>query len=412
MVAFAALGAGCDQGTTSLSASGDGPAPTVLWTSPAAEATGVGLHQSIRVQFDRFLLPSVTTRQAICVRAGSPTNTPVPCVSDVVLQPEYDPVDRVIAWRPMDPGFMPQTRYTVQLIRPQSDSDLNGIRAFDDVALAAKPFPGNVDSFAFTTGDASSQPTLPEPNRSVDYCYTPDSVCPLPNDVCTLPTPTPLFGYKSGPNGVMVSCGGAGVTGCHGAPLAPAFVPKGQAGSALILNAGTDNTGIPVAIQQLVTQSVVATQTATGASPRTPERTASTPFGQNMPYIDSGNPGNSYLLYKTIIGDRLATFDADYYNCAVLDGGLLPGAGTNACTSKDPFTATPAKVGTTGQTLPSAVDPWVPLAQSAPASPEEVGRLRQRIRGQPMPQGGFVPHTDAETLSAWIASGAPASVCP
>jgi hypothetical protein len=171
---------------------------------------------------------------------------------------------------------------------------------------------------------------------------------------------------------------------------------------------------MPAAIQQFVSQSVVATQTATGPSPRTPERSAATPFGQNMPYIDANSPGNSYLLYKLIIGGLRFTpaFDQNYYDCNAIDAGLLPGADTPACTSMAPF-PTPPKIAAMGQVTPGPVDPWVPADQSQLASADEIARLRLRIRGEPMPApSGIFAHGDAVTLSAWIAEGAPSNDCP
>jgi hypothetical protein len=383
----------------------------------------VGLHQSIRVQFDRFLLPSITTRQAICVESATTSGPPSHCPGGVFLSPQYDPVDRVMAWIPGNAGFTPRTRYTVRLVPPESDSDLNGIRAFDGVPLSE-----NTPSFAFTTGSRAAS-TLTEPNRKIDFCYQPDKVCSLPDTACS--TVTQVDGHTAGPSDVLSNGGCSGpLVGCH---AASSTAPTSLAGSAFALRPEDGN--VSAAIQRIVSQAVVATETATGPNPDTPERSAATPFAQNMPYIDAHSPGNSFLLYKVLLGmaprcqvsneesathDRQACsdtryaspvgFDQDTYDCTMVDAGPLASGAEAGCTA--PFTGMPNKLGTAGEAVPAPIDSWVPAEQWGPPVAGEYDRLRLHIRGQSMPPNLSTSYAQILTLSAWIAQGAPSNACP
>jgi hypothetical protein len=331
------------------------------------------------------------------------------CPNGISLVPQYDPVDRVVAWLPQQ-TLMPQTRYNVRLLVPQSDSDPAGVRAFDGVPLAKET------TFAFTTGNAASLPTPPEPVRNVDFCYTPDNVCALPVNACSAATVGPTV-QTPGPIGVF-SGGACGATNCHGPANTPTVGANSKiaVGSALILSTDGTITGIPSAVQQLLApQAQVATETATGADPKAPARSTTTPFGQNMPYIDANNPGNSFLLYKLIIGlGPSSSYDVDYYNCADFpDGGLIPTDNAGNCPSDAGVVAPPALV-TAGELIPGPVEPWVPddVAAANPPVAGELARLRFRIRGLPMPfPGGFTARQNALTLSAWIAAGGVAHAC-
>jgi hypothetical protein len=202
-------------------------------------------------------------------------------------------------------------------------------------------------------------------------------------------------------------------------------------GSALILSdpaGGAD----PVereraAIVRLVTNAVVATETAVGPDPGAPRRSPKDVFGVNMPYIDgmNNNAGNSYLLYKLILGmksrcghpewetpnppdpnDRRVdcTLSSPEYLCK--DVTCLP----------DAAAPTPrvdgGPPGIAGNPIPPVVPSWVPEAQWQPPLQGEYDRLRTRIRGEgmPPPQGSLL-YQNALAVSAWITAGATAD-CP
>src|SRR5262249_26596471 len=62
---------GCDQGTPKLSDGKKGPAPKMVWHYPDGRGATNG---TIRMQFDRFLSPDTTNRQAFCVSASANAN--------------------------------------------------------------------------------------------------------------------------------------------------------------------------------------------------------------------------------------------------------------------------------------------------------------------------------------------------
>ncbi|HEX9295285.1 MAG TPA: Ig-like domain-containing protein [Polyangiaceae bacterium] len=403
-----------------LSDGGKGPPPQVVWTFPANEAMGVALQQSIRVQFDRFLAPGSAVRQGVCVQSAPVgAGAPADCIGG--LTPKYDPVDRVAVWIP--PPLMPMTRYNVRLLAPQDENDANGIRAFDGVPLE-KEF-----TFAFTTGDNTAMAI--EPKRDITFCSLP-SLCTVPTNVCSEPA---VDKNIHGPNDLLGGC--AGSTGsCHTPPPANEILP-GPVGSVVSY---TGDAGVPEAVRQLVEQSVVASETATGADPSAPRRSANDIFGQNMPVIDATNPGNSYILYKLILAmpprcpfdpneesanptsvtckasgyGALEGFTANEYNCSDFPPPQ-PKDPAGTCPS-DAGVTPPTVVGMPGQRIPPLVEPWVPDDQWHPPAKGEYDRLRLRIRGDSMSISGFgpanaTPRQDALAMSAWIAAGAVVATC-
>jgi hypothetical protein len=358
------------------------------------------LQQSIRVQFDRFLMPVSATRQGVCVTASSNVGTGIDCPGGVQLEAHYDPVDRVAVWVPSAP-LSPSTRYTVRLVTPLDSSDPNGIRAFDGVPLAA-----GTPTFGFMTGDASSQPTLAEPNRPViDFCANGTQLCPIPSDVCS--KTTAQSNQTIPPFDIVRGC--ALTSMCHGA-LSEAQM--GIAGSTLVLGNSGMGDQTPQYITDLVMQRRVANETATGPNPNGPDLSGNTPFGENMPYLAAGDPGQSFLLYKVLLGmtQMSQTFSATLYDCAAVNAALTT---TTPCTSTaTPVVNSPAVV-TQGQTIPAPVDSWVPDGQSGPPPPDEIARLKRYIRGVAMPYFPFagLPRAQVLTLSAWIEQGATAHNC-
>ncbi len=403
-----------------LSDGGKGPPPQVVWTFPANEAMGVALQQSIRVQFDRFLAPGSAVRQGVCVQSAPVgAGAPADCIGG--LTPKYDPVDRVAVWIP--PPLMPMTRYNVRLLAPQDENDANGIRAFDGVPLE-KEF-----TFAFTTGDNTAMAI--EPKRDITFCSTP-SFCTAPSDVCSDPR---VDTNIHGPNSLLGGCAGSSNGHCH-SPAPPEIPITILVGSVL---AFSGDAGVPEAVRQLVEQSVVASETATGPDPAAPRRGAKDIFGQNMPVIDATNPGNSYILYKLILAmpprcpfdpneesanPSLASsackgsgyggpegFTANEYNCTDFPPPQPKDPAGNCPT--DAGVTPPAVAGMPGQRIPPLVEPWVPDDQWRAPANKEYDRLRLRIRGEPMPpSGSLTPRQDALAISAWIAAGAAVTTCP
>jgi hypothetical protein len=265
----------------------------------------------------------------------------------------------------------------VLLLSPAKAGDY-GIRAFDGGILEDNY------TFAFWTGDGSESPT--RPRRDPTFCGEGPG-CGLGDSSQGEPTAVGDFS----PLGILRTC--ASGSSCHG-PQGSGAAPRGEA----LQLWRDDDGGIIATIHQLVEEVNVATETATAANPAAAQRSVSSVFGQNMPYIDAGNPGNSYLLYKLIIGLSERDHSSDDFGPPACAGDAASDAGGEA----------PPDGGTASG---SVVEPWIPDAVWAPAAVGEYDRLREAIRGEPMPYGSGAPWWLAETISAWIAGGATTSSC-
>lgn len=394
-----------------------GPDVHVLQTIPKNGATEVPTGQSIRVQFDRFLGADVATRQSINIQGCSQsaveagTGGFVPCA--VLSAAEYDPVQRVAVWKPqaMPPtqttSLLANTRYTVQILAPTDEGDSNGIRAFDGAPLA------ETYTFSFTTGVLVAD----EPKRDVDFCYDGSSAgaCALPSDLCSDPKPATVT--TAGPRDILAvndrftSCSDG--SSCHSAGSDSRTTLK-TLPLGFTLDLSTDQ-----AIRGMIGR--VAQETANGPSPGTPSSGARSPFGTNMPYVDPGNPANSYLLNKILMGlddSDVSTNDSNTYACSDLPDASLaaPEGGTCPSDAGPPPPNTPP-VTTQGDTAVAPVDPWISLTDSMLPAPGEYDRLRAALHGQAMPAPPlFGPRKkahlqDALTLSAWIAAKAKVDTC-
>jgi hypothetical protein len=189
-------------------------------------------------------------------------------------------------------------------------------------------------------------------------------------------------------------------------------------GSALLLSSDGTAAGVPSTVKQLAADAVVATETATAVRADRPQRSPGTPFGQNMPYIDPKFPGNSYLLYKLILGmqppSTSSNFSADYYDCASLaEAGVLTIDGGTCDDSDGGLGTTPTKAVSSGDATPAPVEPWIPDGAWQKPVDGELDRLKARIGGaaMPYPTGGE-PRASVLTLGAWIEQGARSDGCP
>jgi hypothetical protein len=395
------------------------------------ETRGVPLKTSIRVQFDRFLAPDSAVRQAICVQAcsvGPTAQCDGQCLGN--LLPEYDPVDRVAVWK--NAMLVAGQRYNVRLLVPANDDDPTGIRAIDGTPLEAEY------TFAFTAGDPSkTMPTdmdfiKPElvaaeaavgTRESITFCST-SPYCPVPARGCTTPPPDP--GSVS-PQALLGSCAASSV--CHSLPTPPVLpmppnVLLRPVGSVFSLRSA--DAGVPGAVIRLVNEGVVATETAVGPDPSVARRSPKDVFGANMPYIDATNPGNSYAVYKMILGmaPRCGHTDEETPNPSYASTACLD---TNGQLSTDEFLCSSIQCmpeagamrptvdgggpppGVAGQPAPGIVPSWVPDDRWKPPIGGEYARLRQRIRGDGMPPPdapGPTSFQTARALTAWIAKGA------
>lgn len=248
-----------------IAKSTDGGIPSgYVAVAPDGSTADVVATTSFRLTFDRFLLPTATFRQSVCLQPvlGSITAAS-DCVRGVTLEPAYDPVLRRITYRQpsTSAGLAPGTRYTISVFPPPDDGTTNGILAFDGAPL------DRAVSFAFTTRDSEPAGTSVEPPPSVDFCATLDQ------------------------NVFKASCAAGGChTGSgavdHGVVLGPAEGLDFSSSAALRATA----------------VSRVAHQTQTGEHADQGESNPSR-FGRAMPIIDPTRPGNSYLLYKLLASE-------------------------------------------------------------------------------------------------------------
>jgi hypothetical protein len=189
--------------------------------------------------------------------------------------------------------------------------------------------------------------------------------------------------------------------------------------------------GVPAAVTRLVNNVTVATESAVGPDPNAPQRSPNAVFGVNMPYIDGAtkNPGNSFLLYKVILGlaPRCGHLDEESPNPSLNATACTPVAGQLTapeylCSDiqcKPEAGASVPQVdggapGQPGQPAPPIAPSWVPADHWKPPAAGEYNRLRGRIRGDGMPplsQLHPTPYQSAIALSAWIAKGAGTN-CP
>jgi hypothetical protein len=322
------------------------------------------------VQFDRFLAPDSAVRQAICVQAGDPNDKSIPCVGN--LSPEYDPVDRVAVWKNSG-SLLANQRYNVRLLVPANADDPTGVRAFDGVPLETE------FRFAFTTGSGPN-PMFVEPDRTTKSGFCATSSAPE---------------IVQGPQDYLTGLGAC--TGCH----IPNY-PTRPSPSAFVLKEPPRT--IADIVQSLVMEATVATESATGPDPVVARRSPKDVFGENMPYLDAKNPGNSFLLYKVLLAmlPRCGHQNEESANPPYAD---------QACPQQT-FPATGASDGgAPGSVVPPIVPSWVPAGEWNPPAIGEYDRLRLRIRGDAMPLRLSAAYQNVLGLSAWIAAGA-STTCP
>lgn len=193
--------------------------------------------QSIHLAFDRLLLPESISRQSFLL-----ANNAAPI-------PSYDPITRIVTITPIAPLVVGQT-YTLEIATPQSPTDLNGLRAIDGATIEPKS-----SVFAFQVSAPIGTVTTPSP---ISFC---DVVAPI-----------------------FMNCN---QSICHTGSLPPAG-----------LDLSSNDRILATAIGRVAEGS----NQGPNAQPRAPGLR----FGQDMPIIDpgaagSGDPGNSWLIYKLLL---------------------------------------------------------------------------------------------------------------
>lgn len=280
VLAGAALGAACDAGTFRVDPATQPAAPLRLLGANVGPNMNLPANGAIQLAFDRYLLPGTETRQsAVLTPVGAGSVTPA-----IVT---YDPVARVVTLASPNPEGAPWLTegqsYKVTLPVPTEENPGFGFRAIDGAPLEA---PITLQFLVARPSAAGfAEPT-------VSFC----------DDVA------PLFAKKCAGN----TCHGGSGSAAAGLVLTTS---KGLVGTAFRVAQGANTGG--------------AARASSGASPNEPLR----PFGIDMALIAPGNPGQSWLLYKTLLAplptvkvtDRRYTCDGSY-GTPLTSFSLPPGA--------------------------------------------------------------------------------------
>jgi hypothetical protein len=286
----------------------------------------------MRFRFDRYLNPASVIRQSVMVTSGMlDPETGDPKGPTVFFEPVYDPYERLVVFLlPARVRWTPTTLHTVKVYARSEESQEEGFRSFDDKALM------DTKTYSFMTGHA-----ITDPDNDVDEGRPVGRFCD--EDEGDVPPAFPILRKHCGTNG------------CHDS--------SGMLGLDLSHPDSIRNTAIRVVARQTMTGPSVS------ATSSNPER-----FGVNMPRLDPGNPGNSYVIYKLLVN--------------------------------------PNNHPAPGQTM-DPPDPWLgPLPAADPAPAEEITQLRHRfVRGEPMPPEGQLMPKEMRSVIRWLLSGAATPSC-
>jgi hypothetical protein len=291
---------------------------------------------TIQIAFDRLLSPSSVTRQSFSLSDDS-GNYLNPVIT-------YDPVRRVVTLSTNSGGawLTEGVTYNVSMgVAKASDSTgLTGPKAIDGATLTKAV----TETFlAVASTGAESE------YRTIDLC----------NDVL------PLF---------QNDCSS---TNCHGTPPGDGTYPR--EGLALDSPIGLANTAIGRVSQESNTGAQAGLGTAASAAP----------FGIDMPIIDPGNPGNSWLMYKLLLAPGSPALSPNPLSCGGTAVSPLPAPALNASTAN-------------------------PDAPTVALSASEQSILNELILGEqmPYPPNAALAIDELERISAWIAQGAMVVQCP
>jgi hypothetical protein len=308
----------------------------------------VPINAPIELRFDRHLQHATAVRQSLAMYPGDPQ---IP----VFLRPDYDAAERVLRFFPSEP-LQPNTLYNVDIV-PPSEANPFGFRAFDSAPLGEGPVPLR---FSFYT---SAQSIELQP-----------ACAPTCADIVR-----------------RFQASGCARLGCHNSEPDPSECPAGKAldnnqECVGVPRMGLDLSSIPALRETAIGR--VAHQAEVGPSGGVP--LVNPPrMGVQMPLIDAGRPGNSYLIYKLLL--RAANFDAPSDEQLTADERARRAACTPSYRSQ------------------------LPEGETRVASEAERMRLRNwfvRGEGMPLLAREADPDTSPLTLDAlheiqrWIAQGA------
>ena len=233
-----------------------GPAIRVSGAN-AGPSLDVPADGAIQIQLDRLLLPSSVTPQAFTL-ADASRQALLPLVS-------YDPVVRIVTLsaQPGMPWLAADRSYTLVLHVAAGDTDANALRAIDRAPL----FAGDANQTITFRVTAPTGTPFAEPHA--DFCT---DVLPIFQLKCTAPA-------------------------CHGSPVPTSDARFGNTGMSLPaagLVLETSNDVLNTAVGRVANGSNTGARAWKGDPP-------GRIFGIDMPIVDPGNPGNSWLLYKLLL---------------------------------------------------------------------------------------------------------------
>ena len=348
-----------------------GPAVLVVGVS-VGEGRPMPADGVIQIAFDRYLLPSTVNRQSVVIVDGA--NKSVPPENAPVVT--YDPIARTVTLAPpRQPWLTEGQPYKIILGIPEEGAETGGLRAIDRATL----FPNQKLAFAFFVGPKQSIPIAPGTTKDVSFC----------RDVL------PIFAAK---------CSGST---CHGS--------GDRAASSLVLDTSA---GVGATALNRVAQ-------GSNRGPRAGQVTSSELlFGVDMPIIDPGSPGNSWLLYKVELPPSpVALQSPPHYACT--NGLSGPEADltlvftplvANAQRTADDLERSILSDYILGREMPYPV-PRVTAYEEAPLTFEEREKIRLWIQslpwGQSLPECGgcaAVPAVDGGAADAGGADAGDAGV--
>ncbi|MEZ4301399.1 MAG: hypothetical protein R3B70_41075 [Polyangiaceae bacterium] len=269
---------------------------------------------SLRLRFDRFLLPATLLRQAACLRSNLADVTDfTQCEGGVFLQPAYDPVRREVVLRqPAGDRLELDTAYKLTLFVPDIEGDCTG----ED--------PTSCGFRAFDRAPLEQAYTVTFKTVAVDPGPVPDEAPP-----CGL--------LRWGRRGHLLSSAAA-TPRCR-----PHLQRRPGAAAGLDLSGLLPGDTFDSFALRATAINRVSHQTQMGERAFDPEETPAR-FGRAMPIIDAfdpgtaGSPGNSYLLYKLLVGPSMDSAPADIRpsdeEMARLRNGLVVGLPMSADGSK------------------------------------------------------------------------------
>jgi hypothetical protein len=259
-----------------LSVTGFGDDGKPVTISPGNGAK-VASNSSFHLKFDRFLLPESAIRQAICVQPQE-AMTPENCTTPVSFGVAYDPATREVIFRQTDSMPLLGTHYVMTVFQPSATDPASlGFRAFDGAILHEQ--------------------------TTIEIEVSGNAAAPGFDDAPTSATWCEMDGAES------VLLNNCGVSGCHidtrdtqgnllGAPMDLQFSVYKP--GALFLDPFIDEVIQRTAINH------VAHETQIGEHAAHPQE-APDRFGRAMSIVDAKSAGNSYLLYKLLIGEDTST---------------------------------------------------------------------------------------------------------